>query len=860
MMGLLYGKMSLLLRQTNPLYKKVSRVQIIKFYNDFAFPLGKPHFTLMSTSSSPELLRKTRRLTGTLALLALVMGMIGAYNFMAYREAQQQIFHAEEAKHKAQHKAALADQAAQHAAQQVQLALQEKNYALHTQSLYLSSLSAQETAKGNATDGALLALEALPKNIANPDRPFLMQAEVNLRQALDKLYEKQLFRGHKEEIWQLVLSPDGKILASASADHTVRLWEMSTGKMLQTLQHNDQVWEIAFNSTGSQLVSASLDRNARLWSVETGELLATLPHQKEVYSVVFIENLIVSADASGTIKIWEHGQAKMVLNAHRSAIHKLTVSPDHKNFLSASQDFTAKLWDLNGKVLQTFKGHQASVNTAIFSPDGKLILTAGVDHQAILWDSQAGKLLKKLEFNDEINGAIFNSQGDQLLLFGASKIAELWDVKGDLLKIFSHEESLTSAQFNADGSQILTTSEDGTLKIWKNSGELITTLAGHDGEIYDGLFYHNNQIISAGEDARIRRWELQNSHYLAEVSPFRGAVFNPSGQKMILFNELGATLFNADNGELLQKFTDQPIVAAAFSFDGQTVAVGGNDGKAQLFDLTGQLLESFQADFDSISRLSFSPNGQRLLVLSPDGVRLWKTLQPFDLTVFIAGKFTTAGLSPDGQMIFTANEQGQIAFWEGSEAFRTIDAHSQAINQVVFNPDGSKFLSISKDLTAKLWHTESGRFLTTLSGHNGELRHAVFAPTGDKILTTAADGTARLWDGFSGAPLGVLRGHKSVVLSGKFSADGLRAVTWGDGGDVKLWDIKTAQEIATLAKKALVVGINRQLTRLVTCHDTHATLWSMFPDTQSIINRAQQILPRPLSAERRVRFFLEDDF
>jgi len=844
------------LRQTNPLYKKVTRVQIIKFYNLHVFPLGKPHFTRMTNPSSTDILRKTRRLTGSLAILALFLGIVGAYNFMAYREAQQQIFFAEEAKRKAQHKAALSDQAAQRAAQQVQLALQEKNYAFYTQSLFLTSLSERETAKGNATDGALLALEALPKNMANPDRPFLMQAEISLRQSLDKLYEKQLLRGHQEDIWQLILSPDKKNLASASADGTLKLWEISTGNLKHSLQHDDQVWEIAFNSTGSQLLSASLDYNARLWSVDSGELLAIFPHQKEVYSAVFVDHFIVSADAGGTIKIWENGQSKTISNAHRSAIHKLSVSPDSKTFLSASQDFTAKLWDLNGKTLQTFKGHQASVNTAIFSPDGKLILTASADHQAFLWDAQTGKVLKKLEFNDEINGAVFH--GDQILLFGAGNTAELWTISGTKTAIFKHDQGVTEAKFNADGSQILTSSEDGTLKIWKNSGGLITTLAGHDGEVYDGLFYKENQILSAGEDARIRRWELQNSHHLAEISPFRGAVFNSSGQKMILFNELGATLLNADNGELLHKLTDQPIVSAAFSFDGQMIAVGGIDGKAQLFDLIGQLVATFQNDFEQISKLSFSPNGQRLLVLSSEGVRLWETLQPFDLTIFIEGKFTTAGLSSDGQMLFTADELGQIVFWEGSEAFRTIDAHSQAINQVVFSPDGSKFLSISKDLTAKLWHTDSGHFLTTLSGHNGELRHAAFAPTGDKILTTAADGTARLWDGFSGAPLGVLRGHKGVVLSGKFSADGLRAVTSGDDGDVKLWDIKTTHEIATLAKKALIVGINRQLTRFVTCHETHATLWSMFPDTQSIINRAQQILPRPLSAERRVRFFLKD--
>jgi|WetSurMetagenome_2_1015567.scaffolds.fasta_scaffold09313_2 WD40 repeat protein len=807
-----------------------------------------------------QFLDSRRQFNKILAIFALCMSIMGTYSYFAYLETQQQLQRAEEAKRYAQHKAALADQAAQQAAQQVQLALQEKNYAFYTQSLYLSSLSERETAKGNATDGALLALEALPKNILNPDRPFVLQAEINLRQALNKLYERQVLRGHKEEVWQIALSPDGKTLASASADGTVKLWEMPSGHLKYSLPHTNQVWEIAFNSTGSQLLSASLDHQARLWSVETGSLLATLPHSKEVYSVVFIDNLIVSADANGTIKLWQAGQLKQSINAHRGGIHKLSLSPDSTSFLSASQDFTAKLWDLNGKLLQTFKGHQASVNAAFFSPDTKTILTISADHQAIFWDARTGNLLKIIKFSGELNGAVFHPLGDRVLLFGESTSAGLWDRQGNQLATFSHEKSLTSAAFNTDGSQIVTTSEDGTIKIWKINGDLLTTLAGHDGEVYDAIFYQKNQILSAGEDGHLRRWELQNSHYLVDIPPFRGINFSLNGKKAIIFNELGAILVDTAQGNLLQKITDQPVTMAIFNVDGQSLAVSDNNGKLQLFDLNGQLLTVFDGNInDTILKLQFSPNGQRILVLTSDEIKVWNTAQPYDLKVFISGKFTSAGFSPDGQSIFTSDAQGQISFWEGAEVFRTIDAHPQAINQVVFSPDGSKFLSISKDLTAKLWHTDSGHFLTTLSGHNGELHHAIFSPTGDKILTTAADGTARLWDGFSGAPLSVLRGHKGIVLSGKFATDGSRVITWGDDGEVKLWDVKTNQEIATLAKNALTIGVNRQLTRLFTCHESYAKLWAIFPDTQSIINHAHQILPRPLSAERRVRFFLEDD-
>ena len=184
-------------------------------------------------------------IAAAIAGLLLVAGGLSIYSHQQTEFAKQQ---ADSAKRQAELREQ-ADAAKGEAVRQAQAAETEKqradaqrDQALRTQSLFLADLSAQETRRGNATNGILLALEGLPKDMAKPDRPFVFETEAALYQAALDNRELHVLEGHTDRVYSAAFSPDGTRVVTASADQTARLWDAATGKALATLEgHTDQV-------------------------------------------------------------------------------------------------------------------------------------------------------------------------------------------------------------------------------------------------------------------------------------------------------------------------------------------------------------------------------------------------------------------------------------------------------------------------------------------------------------------------------------------------------------------------------------------------------------------------------------------
>jgi tetratricopeptide (TPR) repeat protein len=272
-------------------------------------------------------------------------------------------------------------------------------------------------------------------------------------------------------------------------------------------------------------------------------------------------------------------------------ILSIAFSPDSKKVIKGLSDATAVLCDLKGNIIHVFKGHTSSVSAVAFSPDGQNILTGSYDRTVYLWDLQGNIKHVFKGHTNNIYSIAFSPNGQRILTGARDSTLRLWDLKGDIISVFRNLPRGSDITFSPDGQQILV-----------------------------GLLFETRLLDIKGNTIK--------------VFQSRGVAFSPDGKKILTGAGLEAQLQDKD-GKVLTVFkghTDY-IQAVAFSPDGQKVITGSRDQTIRLWDLDGNLIQTFKTNSGTVTvpSIAFSPDGQFILAKSSNDqlANLWRIKVPY---------------------------------------------------------------------------------------------------------------------------------------------------------------------------------------------------------------------------------------